>query len=497
MRIATVVGSFLAVVSTTAISAPQQTGFVESPLQPGVYYYAGGVAGPVVPQGAAALTQVHAVPGFAVPGAIVRDGNKLYVGEDTPSVRVVDASSPGSEFIAATITTPVAPIDLLVKNNTLYVINQDRDTLWRKALPGGAWQSLALSGPNASQWTYGNILFPHPTLDKAFVVHMWENKIDVVNLATWQLEATITDLHHLPDRVRFDAAGTKMAVLCVGLSAPSCLASGPNLAVFDLGTLTKLYETNLQGDCSLELVTHFDDAYVVRNGDLRRFELVNGSFVDELPDPLNSQAFGRNGTSNGRELLLQGNSGRVLRVDYELSRLEETTPVLTQAQVWFPPIEEMVAFEPCDGRVFVTNRNDKTVSVVELSQGFVQYAKACAGSGGFAPELDATGCPTSFGHVTIQLTGGFGSASSFLFLGTGTNDVNLGFGCRFLVDPISAPILSLPLSGLGPGAGSWTIATTMPAAVPVDLVITLQAAVADPGAPLGYCLTNGVRFVFE
>ncbi|MBL8769390.1 MAG: hypothetical protein JNL94_18605 [Planctomycetes bacterium] len=480
------------------LASAQPPEFVESPLQPGVWRWAGGqVAGSVLPGAAAPMTTVHAIPGFVNPGSIVRDGTKLYVGEDTPLVRVVDTSTPGAEFVATTITTPVAPIDLLVKNNTLYVIDQDRDTLWRKALPSGAWQSLALSGPNASEWDYGNILIPHPTLDKAFVIHMWENSIDVVNLATWQLEATITDLHHLPDRIQFNGAGTQMAVLCVGLSAPSCAASGPNLAVFDLATLVKQYEVNLQGDCSLELLTHFDDAYVVRNGDLKRYELVNGSFVDELPDPLNSLAFGRNGTTNGRELYLQNNTGRLLRVDFELSLLEDAIPVVTQSQVWFPPIEEMTAFAGCDGRVFVTNRNDKTVSVVQLPHGFIQYAKGCAGSAGFHPKLDATGCPTAFGHVTIQLSNGLGSAASFLFLGTGTNNLNLGSGCRFLVDPISAPILSLPLSGIGPGAGSWTIATTMPPAVPIDLVITLQAAIADPGAPLGYCMSNGVRFEFE
>lgn len=480
---------------TVSAQVPQ---FVESPVEPGVWLQTRtGSVSESAPAGAAAMTTVHAIPGFVNPSAIVKDGTKLYVGEDTPLVRVVDTSTPGAEFVAATITTPVSPIDLLVKNNTLYVINQDRDTLWRKALPSGAWQSLALSGPNASQWTYGNILFPHPTLDKVFVVHMWENSIDVVNLTTWQLEATITDLHHLPDRIAFNGAATQMAVLCIGLSAPSCAASGPNLAVFDLTTLVKQYEVNLQGDCSMELLTHFDDAYVVRNGDLKRYELVNGSFVDELPDPLNSLAFGRNGTSNGRELYLQGNTGRVLRVDFELSLLEDAIPVVTQSQVWFPPIEEMTAFAGCDGRVFVTNRNDKTVSVVQLPQGFISYAKPCSGSGGFAPQLSATGCPTAFGHVTVQLTGGLGSASSFLFLGTGTNNLILGSGCRFLVDPISAPFLSLPLSGLGPGAGSWTLATTMPPVVPVDLVITLQAAILDPGAPLGYCLTNGVRFEFE
>lgn len=467
--------------------------FVESPLEPGVWLQrttqearASGAIGLK-----AASAGVTSIGGMNDPGAIIRVGDTLYVGNDAPSITVIDASVPGAEFVTGTIATPIHPIDLAVVGGELYVVDQKRDTVWHRPLAGGAWASIAL--PAATwEWTYGNLCFPHPTLPILFVIQMWENRIQIVDLAANAVAGAITDLHHLPTSIVFSADGSRMAVLCTGLSAPSCAASGPNLAVFDATTFAKLYEVNLTGTCSRAVVAAGNDAFVVRDVDVRKYALGNGALLDSR-----SGGGGRNAAHNGYELVTQDGGENVSLFTSDLDVLTATYDVTFQAQVWFPPVEEMVAFDAADGRVFVTCRNDDAVSVIHHDSGCHPYGAGCAGSGGFTPSLKSQGCPHLGQNFVFSVARGLGGAMAFFFAGAAPGNLPLGGGCSFLVAPVLPPLLTAPLSGSGAGNGSLVFNVAIPNSLPAGIEVDLQAFVADPAGAIGASASNGLRLVIK
>lgn len=490
--------------SITAFASQPPIGpFLPSPLQAGVYasapevvatHLAGKSGG--APAIAVALSpDVTAIAGFKDPSAIVRRGNSFFVSNNednaTKTISVIDATVPFGEVITQTFSTPVDPVDCAFQGNEIFLADQKRSPLYWKDLSSNTWNSIAL--PVAiDEWTYGNITFAHPTQNRMFVVQFWENRIHVVDTQTKSLVTTITNLHHLPTSIAFSADGSKMAVLCTGLSAPSCGASGPNLAVFDSTSFSKLYEVDLQGTCSRALTTDGQFVFVVRDSDVRKYDFATGALVTTM----SIGGLGRNANFNGTDLVVQDlASGAVKVIDPGLTQVLATYGVVSGPSVWLPPTEEMATFDNGDGRVFVTVRNDDAVSVVHHSPDCVSYGTGCAGSGGFVPKLGKVGCPTAGANFALNLTRGLGGASMLMFIGLSQTSIPLGAGCTFLVAPVNAPLFSAPLTGSGPGTGGLALSIPVPSSVPAGITVTLQAVVIDPGAFLGFSMTNGLSLV--
>ena len=126
------------------------------------------------------------------------------------------------------------------------------------------------------------------------------------------------------------------------------------------------------------------------------------------------------------------------------------------------------------------------------------YGVGLAGSGGFTPRLETTGCPAPGVPVTLSVRDGLGSAPAILVAGITPISVPFMAG-TLLVDPATAALFVLPLSGpMGvPGAGSLDLQ----ALIPDDTLfsgfsIFLQLAVPDTGAPVDWALSAGVEWRF-
>lgn len=483
------------------LSVQSALGFVPSQAQPGVWLPVAGAppasGAPSAPS--APSPGVRAVTGFMEPAALDLDGALLYVSENggAQSIRAVDISIPGLEAIVATYSSPVDPVDIEARGGWLYTTNQKRNPLWYRPLGAGSWSALPLPNGTIDEWTYGELLEPQPGANRMLVLHMWENKIDVVDLAGPTVVHTITALHHLPTRARFTADGQRLVVLCTGLSAPSCGAPGPNLAVFETSTWQKLNEVDLSGQCWYTLQVVGGQAFANYGGTfapagITAFDLAQGNLVET-----STAVSGlRNMASNGRELFLQGQSdGSLQRVDYQLTALEESWQLLANPHIWFPPTENIVALEPCDGRVFIANRNDGSLSIVDGPQGFVLYGAGCAGSGGFVPALTGSGCPTAGATVSVTLKRGLGGSTGFLLFGSGVDALPLGGGCSLLLAGLSPGVIALPLTPGGPGAGQATVTATLGPA-PAGALFTLQGFVLDAGVPNGFSASNAMRGAF-
>ena len=301
------------------------------------------------------------VTGLENPGPVWRHGTLLFVGNnednEAKTVTVVDVTTPGGEFVVETIATPVDPVDIAVAIDRLYVIDSKRDALWSRALSGGAWSSIALPNGTIQEWDYGHII--EPLGDRMYVIHQWENKIDVVDLVNGVVESTITDVDHLPDRVVFWE--DKLVVLGVGLDAPSCAANGPHFSVYTLPGHTKLYRKSVAGNCPQELLVRDGFVWVNFNNVIRRYQLSDGAFLNQLV----VAGIGRNAVHRGADIIGQKSTGEIVRIEPDLASAA-TLCDLVGAQVWFPPLEQMAAMGLADGRVFVTNRNNDTLDRVAL-----------------------------------------------------------------------------------------------------------------------------------
>ncbi len=295
-------------------------------------------------------------------GPIYRDGDLLYVGENGPdapwTIHVVNIATPGAEFVEGTIDAPVDPVDVAVVDGEIFVINQDRTPLYYRDLAGGEWQTLDLPA-KVTQWSYGNIMFPDGA-GRIFVIHMWEDTIDVVDIATKSLITTITDLEFLPNRLVF--ADGKIVVLGVGLNAPTCGAFGPNFSVFDAATLEKDYQMSVAGECAVEVLAGDGKVFVVFNESIKSYDLATGELLDTLPAP---GFLGRHAELHEGEVFAQFNGGLIVRTPTSLEGFLAVCDVMENDQVWIPPLEEMT-FAGGDDRLFITNRNDDSISILDI-----------------------------------------------------------------------------------------------------------------------------------
>jgi len=125
---------------------------------------------------------------------------------------------------------------------------------------------------------------------------------------------------------------------------------------------------------------------------------------------------------------------------------------------------------------------------------FLPYGAGLAGSGGVVPELRGIFAPCPGVHAGLELTGLLGG--SFGSLAWGIAATNVPFKQGALLVSINPPGGLIPLffPGAGPGGGALTLSFTLPGtAALTGLSLYLQGLVADPGAPAGISMTNGLE----
>lgn len=125
---------------------------------------------------------------------------------------------------------------------------------------------------------------------------------------------------------------------------------------------------------------------------------------------------------------------------------------------------------------------------------FLPYGAGLSGSGGVVPELRGIFAPCPGTHAGLELVGLLGG--SFGSLAWGVAPTNVPFKQGALLVNINPPGGLIPLffPGAGPGGGALTLSFTLPGTAALSgLSIYLQALVADPGAPAGISMTNGLE----
>lgn len=124
-----------------------------------------------------------------------------------------------------------------------------------------------------------------------------------------------------------------------------------------------------------------------------------------------------------------------------------------------------------------------------------EFGVGCPGSGGFVPRLDDQltydGCNADGASISYLISKGLGGSSAVLMLSAQSVSIPLIASCTLLVAP-SLSMITLPLPGIGPGNGSISLNASIPVGFP-SISIYFQAFIADPGAPGGYCVSNGLR----
>jgi hypothetical protein len=125
---------------------------------------------------------------------------------------------------------------------------------------------------------------------------------------------------------------------------------------------------------------------------------------------------------------------------------------------------------------------------------FRPIAPGCPGSGGEVPRLALGGCPTPGGTVTLTITHALGGAPALLLAGGAPAQIPLPGACLLQISPLlqAEPFV---LAGAGAGTGTYSVAGTLSAAMAG--ILPVQVYVADPAAPLGVVLSNGVEVTIE
>lgn len=121
------------------------------------------------------------------------------------------------------------------------------------------------------------------------------------------------------------------------------------------------------------------------------------------------------------------------------------------------------------------------------------YGVGCAGSGGFVPEVEITGCPGENDPVGLSIDEGLGGQLAYLALGLNQAAVPINFGCFLNIQPVFPFILPIGLGGSGPGNGHAMLVGTMPTGTS-GISFTMQCFVMDPGSPLGYSASRGFEY---
>jgi len=125
---------------------------------------------------------------------------------------------------------------------------------------------------------------------------------------------------------------------------------------------------------------------------------------------------------------------------------------------------------------------------------FLPYGAGLAGSGGVVPELRGLFAPCPGQHAGLELVGLLGGSAGSL--AWGAVPASLPFKQGALLVSVGPPGGLIPLffPGAGPGGGALTLSFTLPnTAALTGLSIFMQGLAADPGAPAGISMTNGLE----
>lgn len=154
-------------------------------------------------------------------------------------------------------------------------------------------------------------------------------------------------------------------------------------------------------------------------------------------------------------------------------------------------VPDVIAGAPFDDTF---GNNMGSAHVISVACGAANaFAIGCAGSGGFVPTLDVTGCRTPGGNIALEIDQALGGTFAVLFLGAGQNDLAYGGACPLNIAPLYATVLPLMLAGSGAGNGSISLPATVPNEIIAPVTINLQALIADPSAPGGAAQTNALE----
>lgn len=123
---------------------------------------------------------------------------------------------------------------------------------------------------------------------------------------------------------------------------------------------------------------------------------------------------------------------------------------------------------------------------------FEKFGAGCVGAGGFTPNLEADGCASGGGFVSLELDSCLGGSMAVILIGTHELPPGSGLGCPILIGGVLPVEIKVPLFGSSPGEGAISIAGSIPTGYgPFEFVA--QAFAADPTLPGGYSSSNGVR----
>ena len=123
------------------------------------------------------------------------------------------------------------------------------------------------------------------------------------------------------------------------------------------------------------------------------------------------------------------------------------------------------------------------------------YGSGCPGTGGFVPQWVFNGCPAAGETFDLAVVDILGGTFGYLLFGTDQAAVPIGnSGCMLQVSPLFPTIFTLPVGGVGPGAG----VLPLPAPFPIDASgwqLTVQMFFADPATPFGRSSTGGLEIL--
>lgn len=139
--------------------------------------------------------------------------------------------------------------------------------------------------------------------------------------------------------------------------------------------------------------------------------------------------------------------------------------------------------------------NAGQVAVHELGAGSVPYGFGLAGSGGFVPTLQGSGCPRVGQPYALELTRALGGSVAVLIAGAAPLQGSWSGGMLW-----TAPLVEtwfLPLGG-APGAageGSFVLPLVVPSAAALGASLCFQAIVFDPALAQQLSFSNGIEGV--
>jgi hypothetical protein len=125
-----------------------------------------------------------------------------------------------------------------------------------------------------------------------------------------------------------------------------------------------------------------------------------------------------------------------------------------------------------------------------------KFGNACAGDGGFVPELTVQGCFGSGSNVTFEIERARGGGPAVLLFGLTPTPQLFSTSCVLHIGALLPTSIVLPLSGSGAGNGSLTLPATLPS-LTSGLTFTMQAACADSTLPWGYTTTNALEVIAD